>query len=389
VVTMPRATLTVNDIIVATERDVQNKLYGRTGAGNSPLLVDYVDRVHLEVCRSRLWDFLRSAPQRFITEKEQPDYWIGATGTGPNNAVETGLNITDIDFIDPHSVIDGSNYLQLYNVHDDFNAPTDVQRDRQPRIGRPLYWRWTDDNPNILSLSPAPDETCDYMPAPPAPLVTTVPGGTLPARTYFVITSFVDSTDGESVASREARIFVPANNLAVVHSPVPYISKSSAGVQYNRYNVYAATTSGNETLQTTVPVAVGTNWTEPATGLVVGMRSYPTGSTLEPLRGYVIQFRYYKRINRLTATTSALQVPDDYRDVLVAGTNRLAFRYLLDSQGPAYQAKADYWTQEFERLKLWMARQERVRSYVPSFIRPDPSRSIYRSWPSRETVVWR
>lgn len=50
------------------------------------------------------------------------------------------------------------------------------------------------------------------------------------------------------------------------------------GGNQTSYNVYVGTASGGETLQNSSPIAIGTNWTEPTSGLVSG-RAPPSGST--------------------------------------------------------------------------------------------------------------
>lgn len=105
-----------------------------------------------------------------------------------------------------------------------------------------------------------PDST---NPDPPSsPSLTSVAGGTLAAATYYVKTTYV-TPNGETVVSVEAGLAVAANNLLKVNSP------ASAG-NATGWNVYVATSSGNETLQNASPIALGTAWTEPTTGLISG-----------------------------------------------------------------------------------------------------------------------
>jgi hypothetical protein len=108
---------------------------------------------------------------------------------------------------------------------------------------------------------------------PAAPTLSYVSGGTLAAMTYYVKTTWVDSA-GESLASAESSLAVPADDVLVVSSP------ASGGVLSDRgWNVYVSTATGTETLQnqgtsTTTqggsnwaPIAIGTNWTEATTGI--------------------------------------------------------------------------------------------------------------------------
>ena len=63
--------------------------------------------------------------------------------------------------------------------------------------------------------------------------------------------------------SSEANLAVSANYELQVASPA--ILAGAAG-----WNVYVSTSTGNETKQNTSPIAIGTAWTEPSTGLIAG-----------------------------------------------------------------------------------------------------------------------
>jgi hypothetical protein len=99
--------------------------------------------------------------------------------------------------------------------------------------------------------------------APPAaPVLAPVAGGAPPAANYFVRVTYLTKT-GETPGSPEINLLVAANNLLQVLSP----PLDTAGLATG-WNVYVATASGKEFLQNTTPIAIGTAWTEPATGLL-------------------------------------------------------------------------------------------------------------------------
>jgi len=116
--------------------------------------------------------------------------------------------------------------------------------------------------------------------APGAPSLSTVPGGTLPKRTYYVKMVYVDmiadhvsststppSPAGESSASLESAISVPAGQLLVVTTPSP-ATNSTGNLSALGWDVFVAPTSGSETLQNgngdlQAAIAIGENWTEP------------------------------------------------------------------------------------------------------------------------------
>jgi hypothetical protein len=108
--------------------------------------------------------------------------------------------------------------------------------------------------------------------APPAAVLSTTAGGTLPARTYYVIITYLTAT-GESLGSPESTIYIPANFFVVVSSP-PAVTGSTG------YNIYISETSGQETKQQTNE-AIGSAWTESGSGLVLGQQAVLTVQTCE------------------------------------------------------------------------------------------------------------
>jgi len=106
---------------------------------------------------------------------------------------------------------------------------------------------------------------------PPArPTLNSAPGGPLVARTYFVQVTYVNAA-GETVASAESSLALAAGRRLVVNSPA-----AAAGA--TGYNVYVGTATGAETKQNAAAIAIGTRFTEPATGLVAGAAP-PAAST--------------------------------------------------------------------------------------------------------------
>lgn len=115
------------------------------------------------------------------------------------------------------------------------------------------------------SYTPNPDTDCAYaVAAPAAPTLSQTPAGALAATTYFVKITYVNAA-GETTPSAEASLAVSVNNVLVVTSP------SNPGGSVTGYNVYVSTSTGTETKQNGgTPIAIGTNWTEPTSGLVSG-----------------------------------------------------------------------------------------------------------------------
>lgn len=129
-----------------------------------------------------------------------------------------------------------------------------------PQLGD--YWRryyGPDSCDPFLSLSAAPA----------APTLTSSASGSLAAQTVYVTVTYLGA-GGETVASSESSLALAASHVAVVTSP-------AAASYATSYNVYASDSTGSETLQNASPITIGTNWTMPTTGLVLG-RGAPTAA---------------------------------------------------------------------------------------------------------------
>lgn len=90
-----------------------------------------------------------------------------------------------------------------------------------------------------------------------APTLSFTPGGAAGAQGYYVKITYVTAF-GETPASLESFILVPANNVLNVASP----AKDSGGLATG-WNVYVATSSYAEVLQNASPIAIGSNWIYP------------------------------------------------------------------------------------------------------------------------------
>jgi hypothetical protein len=119
---------------------------------------------------------------------------------------------------------------------------------------------------------------------PTTPTISQAPGGSLGATSYFVRSSYVSGT-GESLASNEASLAVAGGSLITAVSP-PAVPGASG------WNVYVGNTASCpgvgsgalsgpgescEVKQNASPLPIGTNWTEPAGGLVA-FTSWYSGS---------------------------------------------------------------------------------------------------------------
>lgn len=369
---MPASTTTAQNIIDAVRQDLE---FAPT---NTNTLLDYTDRVHQILLRMSRWKFLESAPQHFITERDQTDYWVGTTGSAAQGSVDTALNLTDLDLVKRGSVFDRSNFHELQVTDEQPLLLRLGFQDDRSRPGRPATWRNAPDTPNIINIYPAPDNQNTYQPVPPGPYATTSAAGAQAARTYYVVLTFVDSAGGESSPSDETSFFIPANNVIVVKSPAAEVTKAASGISYTSYNVYVSTTSGSETKQNTNPITLGSDWTEPGSGLIAGA-SKPSTSNIAALGGYIIEFRYYKTRTAITATNTVLQIPDYYKDVMVAGVNWMTAQFLKrDTEAAIFKGL-------FGEGIISMYRDKNLFPRGHEFIGPD-SAAITRQLPSIESL---
>jgi len=122
--------------------------------------------------------------------------------------------------------------------------------------------------PNTVSavyLAGASIASAGYS-APTNGALTQTSAGSLGATTYYVRSTWVTSS-GETTAGTETSLAVSANNVLNVAAP----SSPPTGVL--GWNVYVSNSvggSGQETKQNSTPIALGTAWVEPNTGLTTG-----------------------------------------------------------------------------------------------------------------------
>ena len=111
-------------------------------------------------------------------------------------------------------------------------------------------------------------------PSPAAPTLTQAAGGALNARTYYLRLAYTLGATPRA-ASQRAHLAVDASKLITVTSP-------AANELADGYNVYAATASGQETLQNSSPIAIGTDWTEGDSGLTASGSEPPSDASFVP-----------------------------------------------------------------------------------------------------------
>lgn len=323
---------TAQSILDEVSVDVRRQL-SSTDPNDQAVILSYLNRIHLETLRASKWRFLDGSTS-FVTQRGVANYWLGPVGDAPISVLDTKLDLGDIKSF--KKVFDYSNLVELEYVKRDPLLGFITAPDGTQRPGKPLQWSNPLDKP-IISLSPNPDNKNNYAPVSTPPVVTSVIGGSLPARTYRISTTIIDSQGNESLPSDPTELFVPAGFTAQVFPPFLAVQTNGIGVTYSAYNVYAAvdTETGEFNFNTddlklqTVPSIPmpAFFWGEPPTGLVDGPPP-PTDSDIEPIDGYLLIVEYRKKIVPISTTSTVLQVPDEYKDVIIAGVNAYTLRFL-------------------------------------------------------------
>lgn len=358
---------TAEDIINAVIQDAQIL------ATNRNAILDYVNRVCQRILRDTQWCFLRSQPQRFITQPGATDYYLGS-GAPPAGSIPTGLNLTDVWSVWTDTVFDRTHNTQLMmNAASAMNSVSLSFKDGTWRAAPPRSFKYEIINPNVLSLYPIPDNANTYQPVPVSPICTTDAQGTLASRVYYVYATFVDDQGNESSGSTVPTvIYLPQHTTLVASSPLAEVASASQ-VNYSHWNCYVGTTPTSATLQNTSPIAVGTPYSEATSGQVTGTASLPTVNNLDPMLGYVIEFRYYKQRQPINSIADVLQIPDYYADVVIAGCN---FYYNLYMDKASDREKAMIWKGEWLDGIKQIRKDLNISFRNTDFISPDPASQI-------------
>lgn len=268
-------TIQAQDIVTAAIQDSQSQTTNRTA------LYDYVDRIHQRILRESRWRFLLSDPQTFATLPGVSSYTL-ISGTAPAGSFQTGLELTDFNYISPGSVYNLTTFSKIEEDPDEATTLNYIiNRDGSLRSGNPRTYANVIGNPGTILLKPVPDAQNQYYPVPETPVVTyqSQVGCTLPTRIYWGVVTYVDSLNGEGTqCTIPFTIVIPYGNVLVVQSPNPVPGGGIAGNQavYGYWNLYVGTSQNNYYIQTSVPNTIGQSWTEPTTGAFMGALMIPS-----------------------------------------------------------------------------------------------------------------
>lgn len=149
----------------------------------------------------------------------------------------------------------------LASISTDANSTIYLMVPNAASQNNPFTYQFTNSNYGGFNVKNGADVIVTGLAAPSAPTLGQAAGGTIAATTYYVKIAYQNGYGG-TTASAESSLAVSANNVLTITSP-------PASGNANGWNVYVGTSSGSETLQAS-GIAIGTNWTEPTTGLVSG-----------------------------------------------------------------------------------------------------------------------
>jgi hypothetical protein len=302
---------TVQDVISASAQDIRQVLSGTAVPGQT-ILIDYCNRIHLDLLRWSRWRFLLANVQRFVTVLGQTDYYVGDITQVPSGTSNTGLNLTDIGFVKKDSVFDRTNFRRLGQTAE---SPLGIEfsSNALPRL-------WRNDGtstPNVINLYPPSQE-----------------------GTQVSVTSGVRTSNVTTITTATAHLIGSSSRYVTIAGFTDTVFNGTFPVKQ---------------------VLTSTTFTYNNTG--ANNLESPASATC--LGGFGIDFRYYKRRAQLTNAGQLLQVPDDYFDIMVAGVNWLAFKYLMKPED------TQHWQQVYQAGKVQIVKDGNLFPRGEEFITPD------------------
>lgn len=301
---------TVTTVIGMCSQDIR-KILDSGSTTDQVALIDYTNRVQLQLLREARWRFLLSGVLQFETVSGVSDYWIGATGSAP----VTSYTLSAV-------------------------APN-------PNGGNSAVYTGT-----TLDTLEEGDEV-------------TVTGFVNAGNNGSFIVEFANATtvilnNGNAIAENHAgtlTISIPDTGLNITNLGVV-----KPGTVFDRTN--------STRLYPTDEAPLGPNFQ----GLSLPSnyrndQNTPSIFAIYPPpknNGYVIEFRYFFAKPQLTLLTDTLLIPDDYLDVVVSGVNWFANLYLRENLNDAQMWKAIY-----EEGKTGMKRDHNLFPRGQEFIAPD------------------
>jgi len=299
----------VQQIIDRVSRDVR-QILDSSSSTDQPVLIDYTNRIQLQLLREARWRFLLSNPFQFVTIPGYTDYWIGATGANPTT---------------------------IYSL----TAVT------QSTGGNATY---TGNNLEFLAAG----VTCTI-----AGFVNGVNNGT------FVVTSATPTTVvlNNTAAIAETHTGTLSVVMPDTASNITNFGEVKAGTVFDRTNFLRLYPTDEP------PLGPGFNSLNRPKLYRDDQNTPGVFSIYPPAQApYVIEFRYFFAKPQLALVTDTLIIPNDYLDVVVAGVNWFGNLYLRENYNDAQM-----WKQIYAEGIQGMKRDANLFPRGNEFMAPDPA----------------
>jgi len=307
---------TAQDILDCSAQDIRQVLSATDPAHGQNILLDYVNRISLDLLRFSRWTFLLAPVFKFVTQQGVTDYWFGPSPPPVDQVsggiVDTQLEILDAAQIKRDSVFDRSNSVRLGRTD---NAPLGQVFELN---AHPKLFRVDPTTPAVLNVYPPPDYGTAW------PIATI-------SRTANILTITSASTMDFQVNE--------GNNLVWVQGAVD--------PSFNGYWPILSVPNG----QTVIAQNFGPN-------------ASTTAATASS--GYTIEFRYFRLQQQVNEPTQPLQIPIIYKDILCAGVDWLGFKYLQKDED------SQHWFSVYTQGRIQMVKDKNLFPRAEEFVRPDP-----------------
>jgi len=299
---------TVLQIISGCSQDIR-RILDSGDSGDQVALIDYTNRTQLSLLREARWRFLLSGVLHFQTKPGYVDYWIGATGSNP----------TQTFTLSAASAGTGGNTT------------------------------YTGVGLSVLGVGQT----------------GTVSGMTGANNGSFTVVASTSTTvtlnNPNGIAETHAGTFgvvIPDTGLNITN-----VGVVKPGTVFDRTNF--------RRLYPTDEAPLGPNFTGLGRpGLYRNDQNTPgIFSVYPPAQDvYLIEFRYWFSKPQLAGLSDTLLIPDDYKDVVIAGVNYYANLYLREN----YQ-DAQIWKGVYDEGVKGMKRDHNLFPRGQEFISPDPA----------------
>lgn len=195
----------------------------------------------------------------------------------------------------------------------------------------------------LIPIGTANSDTYTQISAPSAPSLSTITAGSLTGDTYYVKVTYINQYGSETIASAESSLAVATGDLLVVSSPS--VLSGATG-----YNIYVSVTTGAETLQNPVPYAIGSDWTLPTGGLILGAVPPTINNT-----GWEV-FNIFVVDPVATATYTTQVIDSEFNDTL------RVYESVQASMGPGQDGQAN------------------ILTYIDTYLTGESDPAIYIVW---------